>query len=87
MQVSLIKNPERYAQSLSLAVIVLVVCLSAIPTRAQLPPSPEHGFQPAGSFALSNIETINTANGNMILRVPIAALPPGRVAVLDSRSF
>lgn len=36
------------------------------------------GFQPAGSYALSDLETINTVNGNMILNFPLGKLAPGR---------
>ena len=57
---------------------ILFLCSAAIISRAQLPPSPQHGFQPAGSYALSSIESINTANGNVIMTVPLAALPVGR---------
>ena len=39
---------------------------------------PERGFQPTGSYRLSDIETVNTKNGNVMLRVPLAALPPAR---------
>lgn len=60
------------------SVIIIFLCISVTSIQAQLPPPPEHGFQPAGSFALSNIESINVANGNMMLRVPLASLPPGR---------
>jgi hypothetical protein len=40
--------------------------------------APERGFRPSGSYALSDIETISTTSGNMILKVPLASLPPGR---------
>ena len=31
-----------------------------------------------GSYRLGDIETVNTKNGNVMLRVPLASLPPGR---------
>lgn len=40
--------------------------------------TPKRGFQPANSFALSDVETINTTNGNLILNFPIGSLPSGR---------
>jgi YD repeat-containing protein len=40
--------------------------------------TPKRGFQPAGSYALTDLEDINTVNGNMIFRVPLASLPHGR---------
>jgi hypothetical protein len=38
----------------------------------------KRGFQPNSSFAVSDIETINTANGNLMLNIPLASLPGGR---------
>ena len=38
----------------------------------------ERGFVPTGSYQLSEIETVNTKNGNVMLQVPLASLPPGR---------
>ena len=40
--------------------------------------SPARGFQPAGSYALSDIETISTKNGNLMLHIPLVQLPAGR---------
>jgi hypothetical protein len=39
---------------------------------------PIRGFIPAGSYAPSEIETINMQNGNVILSIPIVSLPSGR---------
>ena len=60
----------------SLTVIVLL--LSALAIHAQNTTSPERGFQPSSSYAIGDIETINTTNGNLMLRVPLGALPAGR---------
>ena len=38
----------------------------------------ERGFTPTGSYQLSEIETVNSKNGNVVLVVPLASLPPGR---------
>ena len=38
----------------------------------------ERGFVPTGSYQLSEIETVNSKNGNVMLVVPLASLPPGR---------
>ena len=46
--------------------------------RAQNTEVPERGLQVTGSYRLGEIETVNTKNGNVMLRVPLAALPPGR---------
>src|SRR5262245_2266447 len=40
--------------------------------------SPQRGFQPGNSYSLSQIETINTTNGNLMLNFPLGQLPPGR---------
>jgi RHS repeat-associated protein len=40
--------------------------------------SPQRGFQPGGSYALSDIETINTTNGNLSLHLPLGKLPAAR---------
>jgi hypothetical protein len=49
---------------------------------AQTPPPvdefPLRGVLPTISYALSDIETINTANGNVMMKIPLANLPPGR---------
>ena len=39
---------------------------------------PERGLQVTGSYRLGDIETVNTKNGNVLLSVPLASLPPGR---------
>ena len=38
----------------------------------------ERGLQVTGSYRLGDIETVNTKNGNVMLRVPLALLPPGK---------
>jgi RHS repeat-associated protein len=40
--------------------------------------APKRGFQAGGSYALSDIESINTTNGNMMMHFPLASLPVGR---------
>jgi hypothetical protein len=55
---------------------VLIFSLNAA-VKAQ-EKSPERGFRPAGSYALSDMETISTTSGNMMVRVPLSGLPPGR---------
>lgn len=39
---------------------------------------PARGFHPSHSYALSEIETINTSNGNLMFDIPLASLPAGR---------
>jgi RHS repeat-associated protein len=38
---------------------------------------PKRGINPGTSYALSDIESINTTNGNLGFRIPVASLPPG----------
>ena len=60
--------------TLSAALLILLVLLGA-PVAAQ-EKAPERGFRPAGSYALSDIETISTTSGNLMLRVPLAKSLP-----------
>ena len=39
---------------------------------------PARGFLPTHGYAMSDIETISTTSGNLMLDIPLAALPPGR---------
>jgi RHS repeat-associated protein len=39
--------------------------------------SPSLGFQPAHSYALADIESIDKATGSLALHIPLAQLPPG----------
>jgi hypothetical protein len=49
--------------------------------------APERGFRPAGSYSISDIETISTTSGNLMLKVPLASLPPGRGGLSASLSL
>lgn len=40
--------------------------------------NPQRGFQPGNGYTLSDIETINTTNGNLILNLPLGTMPAGR---------
>ncbi|MGA9768529.1 MAG: hypothetical protein WBV94_05780 [Blastocatellia bacterium] len=67
------------ANSLILTSLTLLALFcGAASVNAQESQTPQRGFNPAGSYAISDVETINTTNGNLMLRIPIAALPPGR---------
>ena len=58
--------------------IVSVICVTALSSAAQEGLSPDRGFRPAGSYAISDIETISMHNGNVLLNVPVSSLPTGR---------
>jgi RHS repeat-associated protein len=64
-------------QLLLLCGLFLILCHSFSGVRAQSN-SQQRGFQPATSYAVGDIETINTTNGNLLLNIPLAALPEGR---------
>jgi RHS repeat-associated protein len=72
---------ERYfSQTNLLLIVVSVVTMlcDSVFVHAQEKRSPDKGFQTVGSYALSDIETVNLTNGNMLLRIPLASLPAGR---------
>ena len=64
--------------------ILPLICLwilsagTALGQQTQTGDNPERGFYPGGSYAIGDIETINTANGNLMLNIPLASLPAGR---------
>ena len=43
--------------------------------------SPNRGFNPGNSYAMGDIESVSTANGNVMLHIPFAALPAGRAGL------
>ncbi len=57
------------------ATLTLLLSWSAL---AQNTTTPDRGFQPSSSYAIGDIEIINTTNGNLMLHVPLGALPAGR---------
>ena len=54
--------------------LILTLCSAALGQGS----TPQRGFQPGASYALSDIETINTTNGNLSLHLPLGQLPAGR---------
>jgi RHS repeat-associated protein len=75
------KNITRHSSlnyGLIFGLVLLIMACAAVTARAQNPKQPQRGFYPAGSYALSDVETINTTNGNVIFRIPLVSLPPGR---------
>ena len=45
---------------------------------AQSTVPPGRGFSPSGSYNVSDSETVNTVNGNILYSLPLVSLPPGR---------
>lgn len=42
------------------------------------PANPQRGIAQGASYSISEIETINTTNGNLMLNIPLVGLPKGR---------
>jgi RHS repeat-associated protein len=68
----------QFSRTTTLVIGLLLSMFFASPSSAQNPVQPKRGFYPAGSYALSDIESINTTQGNLILKIPIVSLPAGR---------
>ncbi|MGE0102696.1 MAG: RHS repeat-associated core domain-containing protein [Blastocatellales bacterium] len=66
------------AALLRATIIILITCLLQFEAIAQQDTTPRRGFHPGGSYAISDIETIGTSNGNLILNLPVVSLPKGR---------
>jgi RHS repeat-associated protein len=70
---------EKYfARSIFNAVVVGSFLMFTGAALAQTQGSPDRGFQAGNGYAVSDIETINTTNGNLMLNIPLATLPAGR---------
>src|SRR5713101_5169669 len=41
----------------------------------QMPDIPDKGFRPFGSYQLSDIDSVNLTNGNLVLHIPIVSYP------------
>ena len=70
-----IRMAALFSASLLLILTLQVVALGQGST-------PERGFQSGGSYTLSEIETINTTNGNLSLQLPLGRLAPGRAGFM-----
>jgi hypothetical protein len=64
-------------QKLILVIGTLLVYQSGIAQETRGTIAPVKGFQPAYSYSLDQVESINLSNGALGLRIPLAELPPG----------
>jgi hypothetical protein len=67
---------------ITLSITLLIFCAS-VTAQGQIAEhirEPQRNFTAAGAFSLSDFESINTTNGNLILRFALGQLPPGRSA-------
>jgi RHS repeat-associated protein len=71
------RRPLRKSFAACLAASLFACAAAAVVCRAQ-GTTPKRGFAPAASYAVSDIESVNTTNGNLGLQIPIANLPAGR---------
>src|SRR5262245_49756619 len=62
----------------SLAAMLLLSFNLLAFAQDQLQITPTRGFQPSHSYTMTDIETINTTSGNLMLNIPLASLPAGR---------
>jgi RHS repeat-associated protein len=71
----LFRSAQLVSSKLSLMLLVVAVLSATAFTQEK---NPQRGFQPGNSYNLSDIETINTTNGNLILNFPLSSMPAGR---------
>lgn len=57
--------------------VAIVMCSGMSPAIGQ-GSSGGRGVYPTGSYAVSDLDNVNTVSGNLMIRIPIASLPPGR---------
>lgn len=81
----LIQRLSRNLMPRLVASVGLLISLS--PTVATQENSPERGFRSEGSYAISDIETISSTSGNMMVKIPLAGLPAGRGGLSTSLSL
>ena len=70
------RHQEKVLRSFTKVLLAFLLCFGWV--CGQEKRDPDRGFIAGGSYALSDIETINTTNGNLMLNIPLASLPAGR---------
>ena len=80
---------SRLARLISTLILLTTVIFSLTANSfAQNPPAnPQRGYQPGSSHSISDIEAINTTNGNLMMNIPLVSLPKGRGEVGESISL
>ena len=79
-------STKRTKQMAKLLIGLLCLCLLAA-SNLFGQADPKRGFQPGNSYAISDIESVNTTNGNMTINLPLVSLPKGRGEVGKSISL
>ena len=57
---------------------ILIIAVMVAGTSAQVDDPSKRGIQGGASYSISDIETINNTNGNVMFSIPLASLPTGR---------
>jgi RHS repeat-associated protein len=57
-------------------ILTLLMSGSVLAQSPQTAARPDRGTNPAGAYAVSDIESVNLQNGNVNLSIPLASLPP-----------
>jgi len=68
----------------NLAAVLLLLFGFVAANAQQEVANPQRGFQAGASYSISQIENINTTNGNLMLKIPLAGLPKARGEVSKS---
>src|SRR6476660_7513318 len=63
---------------LKLQFLLAIILAAGISTFGQTQPNLENGYKAYGSYDGSNIDTINTMNGNLMLHLPMPFTYPQR---------
>lgn len=63
---------------LQFLIVAAIMGISVSLMSGQSQTANQRGFNLGNSFSISDFETINTTNGNLMLRFPLAQLPSGR---------
>lgn len=64
--------------SLLKGVVIAICFLFLVIVSSAQDRSPARGFQAGNSYSMSDIETVNLTNGNLMLNIPLASLAGGR---------
>jgi RHS repeat-associated protein len=74
---------SRFPQVIRCRIATALLLLVALPAFSQTPPTantfrPDRGFHPTGTYALTDVESVNATNGVVALSFPLARTAPGR---------
>ncbi len=76
LRITNINGSSKLANNLIVTLIILLT--TGFVGFAQQERRPDRGYQAGNSYSISDIESINLTNGNLLLNVPLASLPAGR---------